>query len=60
MQNNTIKYTTVRLLSDILYFMVPDLFVISVVNFAKHGEDLYYYIGMLESLIQVLQQILID
>lgn len=40
--------------------MVPDLFVISVVNFAKHGEELYYYIGMLESLIQILQQILID
>lgn len=40
--------------------MVPDLFVISVVNYTKHGEDLYSYIGMLESLIQILQQILID
>lgn len=31
--------------------MVPDLFVITVVNFTKHGEDLYYYVGMLESCI---------
>lgn len=40
--------------------MVPNLYVISVVNYTKQWEDLYDCLGILESLIQVSQQILIS